>query len=66
VPIDRFDNNILGFQAVSHSLVGQVRNSQMDRGNPCQAGIVRVQGGRHGRKTRQEPIDRQVFSVGAA
>ncbi len=38
----------------------------MDRSDPCQAGIVRVQGGRHRRKSRQESINRQVCSIGAA
>jgi hypothetical protein len=38
----------------------------MDRRDPCKAGIVRIQGGRHGRESGQEPIHRQVCSIGAA
>jgi hypothetical protein len=65
-PIDRFDENILGFQAVSRGLIGQFRNPQMHRGDPRKAGIVRVQSGCDGRETGHQPIDRQVCSLGSA
>ena len=38
----------------------------MDRGNSCKTRIVSVQSGRHGRKSRQQPIDRQMCSIGSA
>jgi hypothetical protein len=65
VLIDRFDKNIFCFQAVSRGLIGQVRNPQMDRSNPCKTGIIRVQGSRHRCKSGPEPIHREVYSIGA-
>jgi hypothetical protein len=59
------NERILRLHVLSREPARQVRNFQMDCGNPCEAGIVRVQGGRYSRKSRQQPVDRQVCSVGA-
>ena len=63
--LGRLDEDILCFHAVARRIAGQVGNLQMDRGDPRQALIVRVQGGRHRRKPRHQPLDRRLSLIGA-
>src|SRR6202034_4569501 len=58
--------DILRLHVLSRQPTRQVRNFQMDCGNPCEARICRVQGGRYSRKSRTQPVDRQVRSIGTA
>jgi len=60
-----FDQRIFHLQRVAYRGIRQVGNLQMDRGDPRQALIIRVQGGCHRRKARHEAIHRLHAVIGA-